>query len=246
MTRIDGHDHGGHRAALDAAQASDRPSFIACKTIIGYGAPNKQGTAATHGSPLGADEVAAARKTPGWEHPPFEVPADILAFWRAAGAAGAPSAEAWEKRLAAEQRQAPNSSAPCQAPCPQSFDETMPLTRRSWRNRRRHSPRATPRRMRSMSSTPAVPETIGGSADLTGSNNTKSKDLKPLTAADYGGRYIHYGIREHAMAAAMNGMAVHGGVIPYGGTFLVFTDYCRPSIRLSALMGSPGHLCDDP
>ncbi|MGE0237428.1 MAG: transketolase [Parvibaculaceae bacterium] len=236
VTRIDGHDAAAIASALAAAQTSDRPSLIACKTIIGYGAPNKQGTAATHGAPLGADEVAAARTTLGWDHPPFEVPADILDFWRAAGSRGRAERDAWEKRLARSAAKSEFKRAMSGA-LPADFDATIA----AYKKELAKSPPALATRNASQNAldviNPAVPETIGGSADLTGSNNTKSKDLKALNAADYGGRYVYYGIREHAMAAAMNGMALHGGVIPYGGTFLVFTDYCRPSIRLSALMG---------
>jgi transketolase len=236
VTRVDGHDVRAIAAALEAAQTSDKPSFIACKTIIGYGAPHKQGTAATHGSPLGADEVAAARKTLGWEYPPFEVPTDIIEFWRAAGSRGRAKREAWEKRLARSNAKAEFTHA-MSGTLPANFDETIA----DYKKELAKSPPALATRNASQNAldviNPAVPEIIGGSADLTGSNNTKSKDLKPLNAADYGGRYIYYGIREHGMAAAMSGMALHRGVIPYGGTFLVFTDYCRPSIRLAALMG---------
>ncbi|MGE0006199.1 MAG: transketolase [Parvibaculaceae bacterium] len=235
-TRVDGHDAEAVAAALAAAQTSDRPSLIACKTIIGYGAPHKQGTAATHGSPLGADEVAAARETLGWKYPPFEVPDDILAFWRAAGKRGRGEREAWEKRLARSGARTGFRHAISGA-LPADFDDTMA----GYRKELAKAPPTLATRNASQNAldviNPAVPEIIGGSADLTGSNNTRSKDLKPLNAADYGGRYIYYGIREHGMAAAMNGMALHGGVIPYGGTFLVFSDYCRPAIRLSALMG---------
>jgi transketolase len=235
-TRVDGHDVQAVAAALEAAQTSDKPSFIACRTIIGYGAPHKQGTAATHGSPLGADEVAAARKTLGWDYPPFVVPDDIIKFWRAAGSRGRSQREAWEKRLAQSSAKAEFKHAISGA-LPQTFDATIA----GYKKELAKEPPVLATRNASQNAldviNPAVPEIIGGSADLTGSNNTKSKDLKPLNAADYGGRYIYYGIREHAMAAAMNGMALHGGVIPYGGTFLVFTDYCRPAIRLSALMG---------
>ncbi len=235
-TLIDGHDAQAIAAALEAAQSSDKPSLIACKTIIGFGAPNKQGTAATHGSPLGADEVAAARKTLGWDYPPFEVPADIVAFWRAAGKRGSAERQAWEKRLAASSAKSEFKRAVSGA-LPADFDAVIA----DYKKKLAKEPPALATRNASQNAldviNAAVPETIGGSADLTGSNNTKSKDLKPLNAADYGGRYVYYGIREHGMAAAMNGMALHGGVIPYGGTFLVFTDYCRPSIRLSALMG---------
>jgi transketolase len=235
-TLIDGHDAQAIATALEAAQTSDKPSLIACKTIIGFGAPNKQGTAATHGSPLGADEVAAARKTLGWDYPPFEVPADIIAFWRAAGKRGSAERAAWEKRLAASSAKSEFKRAVSGA-LPANFDAVIA----DYKKKLAKEPPALATRNASQNAldviNAAVPETIGGSADLTGSNNTKSKDLKPLNAADYGGRYVYYGIREHGMAAAMNGMALHGGVIPYGGTFLVFTDYCRPSIRLSALMG---------
>lgn len=236
VTRVDGHDTNAVAAALEAAQKSDKPSFIACKTIIGYGAPKKQGTAATHGSPLGAEEVALARKTLGWEYPPFEIPADILDFWRAAGRRGRAEREAWEKRLAANSARSAFTHGQSGA-LPAGFEETMA----NYKKELAKSPPALATRNSSQNALDvinvAVPETIGGSADLTPSNNTLSKGMKSFTAADYGGRYIHYGIREHGMAAAMNGLALHGGVIPYGGTFLVFTDYCRPAIRLSALMG---------
>ncbi len=236
VTRIDGHDANAIAAALEAAQTSDKPSLIACKTIIGYGAPNKQGTAATHGAPLGADEVALARKTLGWASPPFQIPPDILDFWRAAGRRGRSEREAWEKRLAASPMKNEFKHGQSGA-LPADFDAIIA----DYKKKLAKEPPALATRNASQNALDvinvAVPETIGGSADLTGSNNTKSKDLKALNAADYGGRYIHYGIREHGMAAAMNGMALHGGVIPYGGSFLTFTDYCRPSIRLSALMG---------
>ncbi|MGE3830252.1 MAG: transketolase [Parvibaculaceae bacterium] len=236
VTRVDGHDAKAIAAALEAAQTSDKPSFIACRTVIGFGAPNKQGTSATHGSPLGADEIALARKTLGWEYPPFEVPRNILESWRKAGRRGAAEREAWKGRLAKSDRAA-NFEHAISGKLPKDFAATMA----AYKTGLAKAPPTIATRNASQNAldviNPAVPETLGGSADLTGSNNTKSKDQKSFTAADYGGRYIHYGIREHGMAAAMNGMALHGGVIPYGGTFLCFTDYCRPSIRLSALMG---------
>ena len=235
VTRVDGHNPAEIAAALTAAQTSDKPSLIACKTIIGFGAPNKQGTSATHGSPLGPDEVAAARKTLGWDHAPFVVPKDLLEAWRSAGSRGAAARADWAKRLAASTHKAEFTRAVSGA-LPATFDETIA----AYKKELAKNPPALATRNASQNAldviNAAVPETIGGSADLTGSNNTKSKDLKPLNAADYGGRYVYYGIREHGMAAAMNGLALHGGVIPYGGTFLVFADYCRPSIRLSALM----------
>jgi transketolase len=234
--RIDGHNANEIASALSAAQSSDKPTMIACKTIIGFGAPTKQGTSATHGSPLGAEEIAGARRQLGWESPPFVVPDEVLNAWRAAGRLGAEARAEWEKRLAASAHKSEFARIFTQE-LPKGFDEVIANYKRELAK----SPPTLATRIASQNAldviNAAVPEIIGGSADLTGSNNTKSKDLKPLNAADYGGRYIYYGIREHGMAAAMNGLALHGGVIPYGGTFLVFTDYCRPSIRLSALMG---------
>ena len=234
VSRIDGHDAAEIAAALAAAQMSGKPVLIACKTIIGFGAPNKQGTSATHGSALGNEEVAATRKHLNWDFPPFEIPQALLETWRAAGSRGGAERAAWSKRLAASTRKADFNRAvegalPALAPAIAAYKQDLAKSP-PWIATRNASQNALD------VINGSVPETIGGSADLTGSNNTKSKDMKAFTAADYGGRYVYYGIREHGMAAAMNGMALHGGVIPYGGTFLVFTDYCRPSIRLSALM----------
>jgi transketolase len=227
----DGLDAGKVSKAIDQATADERPSLIRCKTIIGYGAPNKQGTAATHGAALGADEVAAARKELGWNEPPFEVPADILNAWRKAGQRGSSEHAEWTKRLEASgkrekflDRIAGKVDDSWLAPyLANLLGELKPVATR----------KASEMALEAINA--AIPATIGGSADLTGSNNTKTKNLEPLTADNYAGRYIYYGIREFGMAAAMNGMALHGGVIPYGGTFLVFTDYARPAIRLSAL-----------
>ena len=236
VARVDGHNPTEIAAALQAAQNSDKPSLIACKTIIGFGAPTKQGTAATHGSPLGAEEIAGARKALGWNYAPFEIPDDVLKPWREAGARGSMLRKAWEQRLAGSAHKAEFKRI-TSGTLPANFDEVMS----GFKKELAKNPPWIATRNSSQNTLDvinvAVPETIGGSADLTGSNNTKSKDQKALNAADYGGRYVYYGIREHGMAAAMNGMALHGGVIPYGGTFLVFTDYCRPSIRLAALMG---------
>jgi transketolase len=237
-TRIDGHDPAAIAAALEAAQKSDRPSLIACRTTIGFGAPNKGGTEKAHGSPLGAEEVAAARKQLGWNYPPFEIPADILAPWRTAGARGRPARLAWEKRLAA-----------CDAAKRTEFERRiageLPGQLAAAVKDLKQKLAAAPKEIASRAAsefaldalTVALPEMIGGSADLTGSNNTRAKGMKVLQAPDYAGTFIHYGVREHGMAAAMNGMALHGGIIPYSGTFLVFSDYCRPAIRLAALMG---------
>ncbi len=233
---IDGHDPEAVAIALEEARGSDRPTLIACKTIIGYGAPTKAGKASTHGSPLGAEEVAGARAKLGWDHPPFTVPAPVLAQWRAAGTRGAEQRKAWEKRWAAldartreavehpARAAAPAISAAIAAAKKAAAASTARKATRNWSE-------ATLDHL-----LPALPALIGGSADLTGSNNTKIKDQPVVTRDSFKGSYIHYGVREHAMAAVMNGMALHGGLIPYGGTFLVFSDYCRPAIRLSAIM----------
>lgn len=231
----DGHDPVSIKAAFDAALADPRPSLVRCKTIIGKGAPNKQGTSATHGAALGADEVAAARVELGWNHPAFEVPEDIRAAWLEAGKRGAEPHAAWNDRLASHSDRAefmrrmagdlPNGFAL------DSYIESL---------------LAEPKKVATRSASQmalevinaALPETIGGSADLTPSNNTLTKGMQDFTAENPAGRYVRYGIREFGMAAAMNGMALHGGVLPYGGTFLVFSDYARPAIRLSALQNA--------
>ncbi|MBL8674009.1 MAG: transketolase [Rhodospirillales bacterium] len=235
----DGHDPAEiERAIAFARTVLDRPSLIACRTVIGFGAPKKAGTAATHGSPLGKDEVAGARAKLGWPHAPFEIPAPVLAAWRAAGARGASARAAWQTRLAAlpadakaefERRQKGKLPAGI-GQAIAAFKAKMAADKPSWATRK-----SSQEVLEVVN--PLVVETLGGSADLTGSNNTKTATLAPFQKGAYGGRYVYYGIREHAMAAAMNGIALHGGVIPYGGTFMVFTDYCRPAIRLSALMG---------
>ncbi|ODU19956.1 MAG: transketolase [Sphingomonas sp. SCN 67-18] len=231
----DGHDPADIARALDAAIADPRPSLVRCRTIIGKGAPTKQGTSATHGSPLGAAEVEGARATLGWTSAPFQIPAEIAAAWAEAGQRGASPRKAWRERLAAhadraefERRMA--GVLPADTGIAAYIDGLI----------------ANPQKVATRKASEmvlgainaAIPETIGGSADLTGSNNTKTRDQGPLTRDDYSGRYVYYGIREFGMAAAMNGMALHGGVIPYGGTFMVFSDYCRPAIRLSALQRS--------
>ncbi|TMJ13448.1 MAG: transketolase [Alphaproteobacteria bacterium] len=232
VVRCDGHDFDSIRAAIDEALADPRPSLIACRTIIGWGAPNKQGTSATHGAALGADEVAAARKQLVWDSEPFDIPAPIYEAWRSAGRRSAGAHDEWRTRLAA-------------SPERDEFVRRMEGRLPSDDGLAAHldALAASPQKIATRKASEialdainaALPETIGGSADLTGSNNTKSKGQTVFTRDDASGRYIYYGIREFGMAAAMNGMALHGGVIPYGGTFLVFADYCRPAIRLSAL-----------
>jgi transketolase len=237
-SRIDGQDPAAIARAIEAARRSDRPSLIACRTTIGYGAPNKGGTEKTHGSPLGPDEVAAARQKLGWTAPAFEIPADIRALWRAAGERNRPTRLAWEQRLAALD---PARRAEFTRRLRGDVAERIAPAVAEVKQKLAQAPKDLATRSASELAldalTAVAPEMIGGSADLTGSNNTRAKTMKVLKAPDYAGTFIHYGVREHGMAAAMNGMALHGGVIPYSGTFLVFSDYCRPAIRLAALMG---------
>ena len=238
VQQIDGHDPVAIEAAIAKAKTTGTPSMIACKTEIGFGAPTKGGTSATHGSPLGATELAGAREKLGWTAEPFDIPADILDAWRNAGARGKADFDAWGSRFE-------NLEATLKDEFERRVEGKLP---ENWidafNGYKKQITAELPKVATRKSSqnvlevlTKAIPEMIGGSADLTGSNNTKTGVQAPITAAgDYHGGYIYYGIREHGMAAAMNGLALHGGVLPYGGTFLVFTDYCRPAIRLSALM----------
>jgi transketolase len=230
----DGMDSAKVSKAIDEALADPRPSLIRCKTVIGYGAPNKQGTASTHGSPLGVDEVAAARKELGWDLPPFEIPDDVTKAWRDAGARGGNAHAEWRKRVEASEK-----GREFRERLAGKIDDSWlkPYLDELLDN----PPKVATRKASEMALekiNDSCPWTIGGSADLTGSNNTKTKAQQPLTSDNYGGRYIYYGIREFGMAAAMNGMAQHGGILPYGGTFLVFSDYSRPAIRLGSLMGA--------
>ncbi len=234
---VDGHDQDAIFEAIEAAKATDQPSLIACKTIIGYGAPAKQGTSSAHGAPLGDEEILAAREALGWDAPPFEIPTEIRDAWRLAGIRGCKRRKAWEKKVKGLD---PDVRADLQRRIAGDLPEGLSEAVTAYKEQLAEDKPALATRASSQNAldviNAVVSETIGGSADLTGSNNTKSAEMTALTSADYSGRFIHYGIREHGMAAAMNGMALHGGVIPYSGTFLVFTDYCRPSIRLSALM----------
>ncbi|WP_447953117.1 transketolase [Sphingopyxis chilensis] len=228
----DGHDPADIRRAIDAALADPRPSLVACRTIIGFGAPNKQGTSATHGAPLGADEIAAARRELGWTAEPFVIPADIAAAWAAFGEKGNKLHSEWNDRLANSEKK-------------KEFEDRLSGkivpgdAFKAYLDGLVAEPPKVATRKASENTlgalTADIAALVGGSADLTGSNNTKTSSTKPLTKNDYSGRYIYYGIREFGMSAAMNGMALHGGVVPYGGTFLVFADYCRAAIRLSAL-----------
>jgi transketolase len=228
----DGHDFADIRRAIDAAKADPRPSLVACRTIIGKGAPNKQGTSATHGAALGEGEIAAARNELNWPHAPFTIPEDIAAQWLSFGESGKIAHDKWNNRL--ETNSNPNefmrrmNGELITKTGIQSHLETVCANAPSVATRKASE-------MALEALTAAIPEMIGGSADLTGSNNTKTKSTSILNKNDYSGRYVNYGIREFGMAAAMNGMALHGGIIPYGGTFLVFADYARAAIRLSAI-----------
>jgi transketolase len=237
-SRVDGHDPGAIAAAIEAALGCGRPSLIACRTRIGFGAPTKAGTEKAHGAPLGAEEVAGARQKLGWTYPPFEIPADVRAQWRKAGARSRPAREAWGARVQAlpaqlraefERRVGGKLPEGAIASAVQAVKQKLAAAPQEVATRK-----ASETALEAL--LPVVPELIGGSADLTGSNNTRISGMKPISAADFSGRFLHYGVREHAMAAAMNGMALHGAMVPYSGTFLVFSDYCRPAIRLGAIM----------
>ena len=235
--RVDGHDPEAVAAAIAAAKAEPRPSMIECRTVIGFGAPTKAGTAASHGAPLGADEIAGAREGLGWPHAPFTVPDSILEAWRTIGERGRDVRAAWEARRAAlgEGRRAAFDAAVA-GDLPAGLSEALAGLKRSFVDEGPTIATRVANQRVIGAIADALPCLIGGSADLTGSNGTKTDALVPIAPGDYGGRYLYFGVREHAMGAVMNGMALHGGVIPFGGTFLTFTDYCRPAIRLSALM----------
>ncbi|MCV2864827.1 transketolase [Albidovulum sediminicola] len=234
----DGHDPEGIAEAMEQARQSDRPVMIACRTRIGYGAPSKAGTAKCHGSPLGAGELQAAREALGWPHAAFDIPLPVRELWAAAGGRGAEARQDWEVRLAASPRRADFLDHHA-GRYPEGWRQALAAHRAALSSK----PGAMATRKASGAAlevlTPAIPQMIGGSADLTGSVNTLTKATAPLTAENFGGRYIHYGVREHGMAAVMNGMALHGGYRPYAGTFLVFADYLHPALRLSSLMGLP-------
>ena len=228
----DGHDFADIERALALAAASDKPSLVACRTLIGKGAPNKEGGHDVHGSPLGDAEIAAAREVLGWTSAPFEIPAEILADWRSVGARGAAAREEWESRKVSHPQGA-EFSRRMAGELPEGDEAAKAFAAWLEGDASVATRKASENALNVLA--PLVPEMLGGSADLTGSNNTKAKCQAPFTPEDYSGRYVYYGIREFGMAAAMNGMALHGGVIPYGGTFLIFSDYCRNAVRLSAL-----------
>ena len=238
VQEIDGHDTDAIRAAIvEAQKVTDRPSMISCKTIIGFGFPTRAGTQKAHSDAPGAEEIAGARKLLGWDAPPFVIPDDLLKRWRDVGAKGKAYRDAWSQRLA----QLP---AEVQAEFTRRANHELPA---GWKDavvaaKKQFVESGKPAASRASSGATldhlfaAIPELLGGSADLTPSNNTKAKGQVEIRPGDYSGSYVHYGIREHGMAAAMNGIALHGGLVPYGGTFMTFSDYCRPAIRLAAMM----------
>lgn len=232
---IDGHDEAAITKAIEAAQESGKPSLIACRTRIGFGAPRKEGTAAAHGAPLGTDEIVATRIALGWPHEPFVVPEDILAAWRGVANRGREKRAAWTSLFEA---------SPHKAEITRRLDGKLPDAWQGavqnligWIQSQapREATRQSSQRVLDVLAD-KIPELVGGSADLTGSNNTKAKPQREVTSLDFRGSYIHYGVREHGMAAIMNGLSLSNLFIPYGGTFLIFSDYLRPALRLSALM----------
>src|ERR1700751_3807547 len=238
VRRVDGHDHEAIAQASADVRAGNRPSLIACRTVIGYGAPTRQGTEKVHGAPLGREELAEAREALHWPHAPFEMPEVLLARWRAVGARGRIARHSWMDRLEAlDEFERDSFEDALQGRLPSDYAEALhALVEHFAEERPRLATRQASQRVLEAIA-PAVPSLLGGSADLTHSNLTLARSQQPVRPGAYAGSYIHYGVREHGMAAAMNGIALHGGFIPYGGTFLVFTDYCRPSIRLGALIG---------
>ncbi|WP_284944407.1 transketolase [Acidisoma cladoniae] len=238
VLEIDGHDTDAIRDAITAARAvTDKPSMIACKTIIGFGFPTKAGTQKAHSDAPGEEEIAGARKILGWDSPPFVIPEDLLREWREIGAKGSAARMAWADRVkAAPEALRTEFARRNDGELPADWKKAIAAARAEFI--------ASGKEMATRSASGAVldhlaaaiPELLGGSADLTPSNNTKAKGMIEIKPDDYSGTYMHYGVREHGMAAAMNGIALHGGLIPYGGTFMCFSDYCRPSIRLAALM----------
>ena len=234
--KIDGHNHNSIRSSIKKAQKSKKPTMIACKTKIGFGSPNKVNSHESHGAPLGKDEIELTRKNLNWNYKPFVIPKDILGYWRKAGKRSLKEYSSWKLRLKKSKNiRLFNTTI--------SNDLSLNIlekSRNEFNKLNANTEKISTRKASQLSLdvlNKNIPKMIGGSADLTPSNNTKSKELDPIAPDNLNGRYVHYGVREHGMASIMNGLSLHGGFIPYGGTFLVFSDYCRPSIRLSAMMG---------
>ncbi|WP_295735169.1 transketolase [uncultured Bartonella sp.] len=236
--KVDGHDQDAIAKAIEKAKTSDKPTLISCRTTIGFGSPHKAGTNKAHGSPLGKEEVAETRKALGWESEPFVVPAEILDSWRLAGLNAAKKRQEWDKKFEAlDPQKRAEFERLMRGDLPGNFDSVISDYKKKLAA---DQPKVATRVASQMALeviNGAVNETIGGSADLTGSNNTRTSQTNDITPDDFSGRYIHYGIREHAMGAIMNGLSLYGGIIPYSGTFLCFSDYARPAMRLSSLMG---------
>jgi transketolase len=238
VRRVNGHDPEAVALALEGERRTNQPSLIACRTIIGYGAPNRQGSEKVHGAPLGADEIAATREALSWPHPPFEIPETVRNAWREIGARGRASRRAWierSKRLDPGARSPFHDALNRKLPC--EYATAVAQLRDRFATERPNIASRQASQLVIDVIAEALPNLVGGSADLTHSNLTKAKTQQSVQPNAFKGSYIHFGVREHGMAAAMNGIALHGGFIPYGGTFLAFADYCRPAIRLAALMG---------
>jgi transketolase len=235
---VNGHNHKQISSAIKKASKSKKPNIISCKTVIGFGSPNKSGKASSHGSPLGEEEIALVRKKLKWPHASFEIPKDVLNTWKKIGEKGDSLEKKWSSNLNKKNSKIKKELELIQNNINlKNLDSLINAEKEKYF---KEKPSKATRECSSMTIeavTKLLPEIIGGSADLSGSNNTKTKNSKIISSKDFNGNYIHYGIREHGMAAAMNGLALYGGLIPYGGTFLIFSDYCKPSIRLSALMG---------
>jgi len=231
----DGHDPAEITAAIETAQKDERPSLIAFKTQIGYGAPNKAGTASVHGAPLGEEEIEGTREQLNWPHPPFNIPEKIQSLWQRVGKLGNVEFKSWQSRLQNSRHRAEFERV-TSGELPAEWKQALMLHKQKLiESMPKLATRKASQEVLNVIA-PALPELTGGSADLSGSNLTRAANQSCVQSGDFNGNYIHFGVREHAMAAVMNGMALHGGLIPYGGTFLVFSDYCRPAIRLSALM----------
>tara|TARA_B100000767_G_scaffold258326_1_gene266933 strand:+ start:107 stop:2080 length:1974 start_codon:yes stop_codon:yes gene_type:complete len=235
---VNGHNYKQISNAIKKASKSKKPNIISCKTVIGFGSPNKSGKSSSHGSPLGDEEIALVKKKLKWPHASFEVPEEILKAWRKIGEKGSILEKKWSSNLNKKNSKIKKEFESIQKNINlKNLDSLINIEKEKYFNER---PIKATRECSSMTIevvTKLLPEIIGGSADLSGSNNTKTKNSKVISSKNFSGNYIHYGVREHGMAAAMNGLALYGGLIPYGGTFLIFSDYCKPSIRLSALMG---------
>ncbi|MCH7479218.1 MAG: transketolase, partial [SAR324 cluster bacterium] len=244
VQNVDGHDPEAVARAIEAAQAeTGHPSLIACRTIIGMGAPNLAGTAKTHGSPLGAEEVAATRKNLGWDWPPFKVPSPVLNFWRENRGRGKRAEQEWKERLGAYRKAFPEEGKELARIVEGRPSEAWVKPLQALRaTLKKEAPASMATRTASGQVLDTIammhPDLLGGSADLTPSNNTRAKGFEDIAPGVFGGKYVRYGVREHGMAAVMNGLARHGGVVPYAGTFLIFSDYMRPAVRLSAIMGT--------